>query len=105
VWQVDLIDKFGQGVPHELSRTDRGVVLSFRPSKRDYVDGFIGDYFLELRMGPNGELGKRYKLPATVAAGDGPYRAKGVEPVQRHGHSNPPATQELKVQKTSGGGS
>lgn len=104
VWRVDLIDQFGQGVPHELSRTDRGVVISFRPSKGDYVEGFIGDYFLELRMGPKGELGKRYKLPATVSAGDRPFRAKGVKPVQRYGRPGQTPKQDLKIMNSSGGG-
>ena len=98
IWQVDLVDRFGEGVPHELARTERGVVLSFRPSKRDYVDGFIGDYFLELQMGPKGEIGKRYMLPATVEAADGPYRAKGVKPIQRHGHTPP---EERKITQTT----
>lgn len=72
LWEVALFSKTGDPVPHEVLRTDRGVVVSFRPSRELYREGRIGDYYLAFAMRPGGKPG-RYKIGARLETGSEPY--------------------------------
>jgi hypothetical protein len=72
-WQVTLVYKNGQGVPFELNRTDKGIVISFRPDKQKFVEKRIGDYTIIFRADKLG--GRRdFEFPARLEVSD--YRYK-----------------------------
>jgi hypothetical protein len=45
-WDVELVHRNGKPVPHEISRTPKGIAISFRPDKDKFQPRRIGDYFL-----------------------------------------------------------
>ena len=61
-WNVDLFDAAGRRVPHKTFKTPTGVVVSFRPSKENYLDGQIGNYFFVFDAGPKAKLGVNYEI-------------------------------------------
>lgn len=72
-WDILLVDARGEAVPFELLPFGKGQVVSFRPTKKDYVEGKIADYELLMHMGK--ETGKRgtYKIRMELKAADRPY--------------------------------
>ncbi len=46
VWNVQVLDKRGELVQQQLSAVGKGIVLSFRPSKNNFNEKQIGDYYL-----------------------------------------------------------
>jgi len=73
VWTVGLYDVKGRTVPHDRVPTRTGVVLSFRPSKEQYIKGRIGDYILVFQMGPKGIPGVKYRVRTRLGVSDRPY--------------------------------
>jgi hypothetical protein len=51
IWQVEVLTNAGDPVPHSVRPTDRGVVVSFRPSRGLFKKGSIGDYVLAFESG------------------------------------------------------
>lgn len=80
VWNVGLFDAKGDPVPHQQFKTPTGVVISFRPSKEDYIEGQIGDYLFAFEMGPEGKLGIEYKVKVRLDRSDRPYKPEKGEP-------------------------
>lgn len=74
VWNTGLFDTRGKVVPHQQFKTPTGIVLSFRPSAEDYIEGQIGSYFLAFEMGPKGKLGVKYRVRTRVERSDRPYQ-------------------------------
>ncbi len=72
IWDVTLLDVNGEVVKHEKIRTERGVILSFRPDEALYIDGQIGDYVLGFRMSKEGKPGQAYKIPSRVKTSNEP---------------------------------
>ncbi len=72
-WHVTLIDDQYNVVPHELSRTTTGMVLSFRPSKEKFIDGQVGLYSLAFEMGAKGKVGRDYPVKTRLETGDYPW--------------------------------
>lgn len=71
-WQIELVHKTGKRVPFELNRTERGVVVSFRPDKDKFQEKKIGDYSLVFFAEKLG--GKRsYKFPTRLETSDYAY--------------------------------
>jgi hypothetical protein len=77
VWAVGLFDPAGEPVPFARFDTDQGVVLSFRPDEKLFIDGQIGDYLLVFQMGPNGKPGQRYEIKTRVEASDQQFSPGG----------------------------
>jgi len=67
-WTVALIDADGEMVPVDYRYEDRRHVLGFRPEKRRFIDGQIGDYVLVFTLGPKGVPGKPYEIRTSVEA-------------------------------------
>jgi hypothetical protein len=78
LWDVALYSTRGDPVPHEVVKTNRGVVVSFQPSKELYRDKRIGDYALVFAMKPGGRPG-RYVIPTRLEVGREPYSARLME--------------------------
>jgi hypothetical protein len=77
-WDVGLYGRRGDPVDFQLTRTRRGVVISFRPDSANYVDGRIGDYELGFFLKPGAPPG-RYRVNARLTVSDKPYGAEGLE--------------------------
>jgi hypothetical protein len=73
VWQVGLFDIKGEPAPFELAKTQTGIVLSFRPTKENFLDGQVGDYFLVFQMGSEGKPGVQYKVKTSLKVSDRPF--------------------------------
>jgi hypothetical protein len=74
VWKVGLFDPKGDPAPYYQFQTQSGIVISFRPSEENFIDGQIGNYFFGFEMGPNGLPGKEYSVQMRVERSDKPYR-------------------------------
>lgn len=72
-WTVTLVDEHSRPVAHQQSRTDRGVVISFRPSQEGYKEGRIGNYRLVFQMGRTGKVGHAYKVKTRLEVSDKPF--------------------------------
>jgi hypothetical protein len=73
VWRVGLFDTTGKPTEHQRTAIRNGVVLSFQPSKENYIEGQIGDYMLVFEMGPKGKPGVRYNVRTRLETGDRSY--------------------------------
>lgn len=73
-WRVGIFDMVGKPVKHQLHKTPKGVVLSFRPDKDKYVEGRIGNYVLGFKMTRKGKPGVTYNLPTRIKRSNKPYR-------------------------------
>lgn len=71
-WEISLLDAEGLPVRIEQSVEGRSQLVRFRPSRRHYLDGQIGDYVLVFTLGPKGIPGKAYDLRTTVKRLDRP---------------------------------
>ena len=76
IWKVKLIDAEGNPAPFEQFKTHTGIVLSFRPSKENYIEGQIGNYALAFEIGPRGKLGAEYKIKTRLETGNKHYAGK-----------------------------
>ena len=72
-WDVGLYDARGTPIEHKQFNTRTGLVISFRPSKENYLEGRIGNYFLGFEMGPKGKPGTKYKVKARLERSDSPF--------------------------------
>jgi hypothetical protein len=72
MWQVGLFDPRGS-VPFEPAKTGTSIVVSFQPTKENFIDGQIGDYFLVFQMGPEGKLGVKYEVKTSLQVSDRPF--------------------------------
>lgn len=75
-WDVTLVDRDLNPVNHKLFKTDKGVVISFRPSKDEYINGLIGQYSLAFRLNKKGVLNRTYRAQTRVEVSDGHYIPK-----------------------------
>ena len=73
IWDVDLVDSRDNPVVHEQFRTKTGIVLSFRPSKEEYIDGQIGNYRLVFAMGKAAKVGETYAIKTRVERSNRPF--------------------------------
>jgi photosystem II stability/assembly factor-like uncharacterized protein len=71
-WDVALFTGTGESVPHTLTRTGQGAVLSFRPDSKHYVDRRIGDYVLGFALRPDAPLGT-YRIRARLVTSNKPW--------------------------------
>lgn len=72
-WTVSLAGPKGERVAYQLFRGEKGVVLSFRPSKELFKEGKIGNYFLTFRLKPTGKTGVKYEVKTSLDVSDRPY--------------------------------
>ena len=74
-WDVSLVGKGGRAVPHDVVRNGKGVVVSFRPDRRTFKTGSIGDYqvVFALREGVKGE---DIDLPARLETSNEPFKRR-----------------------------
>ena len=77
VWNVTLVDSQYNEVPHNVFRTRTGVVVSFQPSKQDYIERQIGLYSFVFEMGRKGKLGHDYIVKSRVEVSDRDYPTEG----------------------------
>lgn len=81
-WDVQLFEKDGERVRHQINRIDNGIVLSFRPSKKLFREKQIGDYYIGFES--IGDIPKkRYTFQTSLEVSDYPFaehlkRQKGV---------------------------
>jgi hypothetical protein len=73
VWQVGVFDPKGEQASFTQAKTGTSTVLSFRPTKENFIDGQIGDYFLVFQMGPEGKLGQKYEVKTSLKVSDQPF--------------------------------
>ncbi len=71
-WQVTLVDKLGEPIDYEMNKTKTGIVLSFRPDKKNYIEKQIGDYYLVFE-GANATLKKEYAFKTRLEVSDYRY--------------------------------
>ncbi len=83
IWTVDLFDKIGNQVPHEKFRTPKGLVFSFRPTKKDYIEGQLADYFLTFEMGDKGKPGIDYQLKTYLKVSPSHYKPNALDKLER----------------------
>lgn len=69
VWEVGLFDRRGNAVDHQLVRTQTGVVLSFRPERREFRERGIGDFSLVFALKPGAKL-QRYEVRTSLKVGN-----------------------------------
>jgi hypothetical protein len=72
-WRVGLLDSHGMPVAHRQFKSRTGIVVSFHPSKREFVDGRIGSYMLAFEMGSKGRVGAEYRVKARLTRGKRHY--------------------------------
>jgi len=72
IWEVGLYTGNGDPVPFEIFETKKGAVLSFRPSKKLFIEGRIGDYQLAFSMKSHGKPGI-FKVRTRLEVSDYPY--------------------------------
>jgi len=75
-WRVGLFDAAGRPVKYRQFKTARGIVLSFRPSKRDFADGRLGSYLLAFELGANGRIGTEYSVRTRLVRSDRHFQNK-----------------------------
>ncbi|KAB2966091.1 MAG: hypothetical protein F9K16_00290 [Thermoanaerobaculia bacterium] len=66
VWQVELVDAEGEPVRFDSRWDGETRVLTFRPDRKRFIDGQIGDYVLVFTLGPKGIPGKAYEIRTDV---------------------------------------
>lgn len=71
-WKVNIVDKTGEPIDFELNKTQNGIVLSFRPDKKTYIDKKIGDYYLTFE-GNKSTLNKEYAFKTRLEVSDYRY--------------------------------
>jgi hypothetical protein len=71
-WKVSVIDPRGQPVAARQMKTEKGLVLSFRPTAALFRDGKIGDYALVFEMGSGGKPDTEYKVKTRLEASSKP---------------------------------
>jgi hypothetical protein len=69
-WRVTLYGPGGAAVSYRSRRTTGGYEISFRPSKAQFKDGKLGEYYLGFRLGTKGKTGTPYKVKMSLQAGD-----------------------------------
>jgi len=69
-WDVGVIDGTGREAPHTLNRRGQGVVLTFRPSKDNFVKGEIGDYALVFAQTERGKRDVDYPIKTSLTVRD-----------------------------------
>lgn len=74
VWDIGLFEGQGKLVPYQQFKTPSGIVISFQPDKKGYLDGQIGNYFFAFEMSPRGKLGFEYKIKTHLEISDSPYQ-------------------------------
>ena len=72
-WDVGLYDAKGRPVEHKQFNTRAGLVISFRPSRENYLEGRIGNYLLGFEMSSKGTPGTEYKVKTRVQRSDRPF--------------------------------
>jgi hypothetical protein len=72
-WNVGLFDVEGNPVEYDEFKTATGIVLSWRPIARDYVEGRIGDYLIAFELGLKGKPGTEYRVRMRIEQSDRPY--------------------------------
>jgi len=76
-WDVTVLTSKGDLVPHELTRTKTGVVLTFRPDKDHFLSGKVGDYELVFAR-KAGAKGMKYAFGARLELVDKLWASAGI---------------------------
>lgn len=71
-WRVTLYGPKGATVSYRSRRTTGGYEISFRPSKAQFQDGKLGEYYLGFRLGAQGKTGTPHKVKMSLQTGDQP---------------------------------
>jgi hypothetical protein len=72
LWQLGLVNAKGLPVDAEVVPLRDGLVVSFRPPKKDFVEGSIADYSLLMYMSKETGRKGRYSFRAALKVSDGP---------------------------------
>jgi photosystem II stability/assembly factor-like uncharacterized protein len=70
LWDITLVSAKGKPVSYDLVPIENGVVLSFRPTKQDYIEGKIADYELLLFMDKEGGRKGKYSIRTDLKVSD-----------------------------------
>jgi hypothetical protein len=71
-WNVKVVDKTGEPIDFERNKTQSGIVLSFRPSKANFIEKQIGDYYL-LFEGNKNAINKEMNIKTHLEVSDYRY--------------------------------
>lgn len=74
IWKIEVFDPNGNPVRVPQSKTRTGIVISFRPEKRFFENGKIGDYAFVFTMGRKGKVGQEYRINIRLEASDKPFK-------------------------------
>jgi hypothetical protein len=73
LWDISLVTAKGKPVPFDLVAVDKGVVLSFRPAKEEFIEGKIADYELLMFMDKEGGRIGKYTFRTELKVSDRPF--------------------------------
>jgi hypothetical protein len=71
-WDVTIVDRSGEPINFERNKTTNGIVLSFRPDKKAYLEKQIGDYYLVFE-GTKAALNKQFDFKTRLEVSDYRY--------------------------------
>jgi len=83
-WDIALMDQRKAAVKHDIVRIGTRVAISFRPDKRDYIEGSIAPYVIAFRLNQAGKIGTTYTVKSILHVSKSPLgRAKLLELIEK----------------------